>query len=315
MFAICLESSHARGMGHLFRMRHLARELRSRNLPFVFFVNDHEPSLQLLKQDRLPFEIVDLECVEHWARAAIERTKTQLWINDRLDTSLPQAQAVKQTGIPLATFDDRGAGALLADLHIAALSFTGDQPLSGRRVARGHQYLILNPEIGLYRRQRLKVEKILVSMGGSDTHGATVKAVRLLRRLRLAVTVVAGPGFGHRATLDAESHTPFELKINVPSLIEEMSRHDLAVVGGGITAFEAAASGLPAIVIANEDFEIPVARYLASLGAARYAGHQSALDEAAFAIPQDVAGMSIAGLSNIQLGGIEKVCQLLQELS
>ena len=315
MFAICLESSHARGMGHLFRMRHLARELRSRNLPLIFFVNDHEPSLQLLQRDELPFEIVDLEHVEHWAQAAISRAKARLWINDRLDTNLVEAQAVKQTRIPLATFDDRGAGASLADLHIAALAFAGDQPLSGRRVAKGYEYLILNPEIALYRRQRLNVERILVSMGGSDTHGATVKAVALLRRLALAATVVIGPGFEHRAALDAESHRRFELKSNVPSLIEEMSRHDLAVLGGGITAFEAAASGLPAIVIANEDFEIPVAQHLASLGAARYAGHHSALDEAVFEIPHDVAGMSMAGLSNIHLNGIEKVCQLLQELA
>ena len=315
MFAICLESSHARGMGHLFRMRHLARELRSRNLPFNFFVNDHGPSLQLLQQDELPFKIVDLEHVEHWAQAAIRQTKARLWINDRLDTSLAQARAVKQTGIPLATFDDRGAGASLADLHIAALAFAVDQPLSGRRVARGHEYLILNPEIALHRRQRLKVERILISMGGADTHGATVEAVALLRKLGLAATVVIGPGFEHRAALDAEWHARFELKINVPSLIDEMSRHDLAIVGGGITAFEAAASGLPAIVIANEDFEVPIARYLASLGAARYAGHHSALDEAAFAIPQDVASMSVAGLNKVQLNGIAKVCQLLQELS
>ena len=315
MFAICLESSHARGMGHLFRMRHLARELRSRNLPFVFFVNDHGPSLQLLQQDELPFEIVDLEHVEHWAQSAIWRTGARLWINDRLDTNLVQAQAVKQTGIQLTTFDDRGAGASLADLHIAALAFAGDQPLSGRRVAKGHEYLILNPEIALHRRQRLMVERILVSMGGSDTHGATMKAVVLLRRLELTATIVIGPSFEHRAALDAELHRRFEVKINVPSLIEEMSRHDLAVVGGGITAFEAAASGLPAIVIANEDFEIPVARHLASLGVARYAGHHSALDETAFDIPRNVASMSMAGLNKVPLNGIEKVCQLIQELA
>src|SRR5579863_6524078 len=103
MFAICVESSHARGMGHLFRMRHLARELRFRNLPFLFFVNDHEPSLQLLRQDELPFEIFDLEHVEYWAKAAIGRTRALLWINDRLDTDLAHARAVKQTGIPLVT--------------------------------------------------------------------------------------------------------------------------------------------------------------------------------------------------------------------
>ena len=302
-------------MGHLFRMRHLAQELRSRNLPFVFFVNDHAPSLQLLRQDQLPFETVDLNHVEQWAQAAIQRTKARLWINDRLDTSLAQAQAVKQTGAQFVTFDDRGDGASLADLHIAALAFAFEQPLGGRRVAWGREYLILNPEIALLRRQRVKVERILVSMGGTDTYGATVKVVALLRRRGLGATVVIGPGFEHRAALDAELNTQFQLKIAVPSLIEEMSRHDLAVVGGGITAFEAAASGLPAIVVANEDFEVPVARHLASLDAARYAGHHSALDEAAFAIPEDVASMSMAGLSKIPLDGVRKACQLIQELA
>jgi len=315
MFAICLESSHARGMGHLFRMRHLARELRCHDLPFFFFVNDHEPSLQLLRQDALPFEIVDLGSVEHWAPTAIQQTRARLWINDRLDTSLVQAEAVKQTGIQLATFDDRGAGAALADLHIAALAFVADQALQGRRVVRGHEYLILNPEIASRRRQRSKVERILVSMGGSDTYGVTVKVAGLLHRKGLGATLVIGPGFQHRAALDAEMGPQFELKTTVPSLIDEMSRHDLAIVGGGITAFEAAASGLPAIIVANEDFEIPVARYLASLGVARYAGHHSALDEAAFAIPEDMAAMSQAGLNKIPLNGVERVFQLIQELA
>lgn len=302
-------------MGHLFRMRHLARELRARALPFVFLVNDHEPSLELLRQDQLPYETVDINHVEQWAQAAIRRTQARAWINDRLDTNLAQAQAVKQTGILLATFDDRGAGASLADLHIAALAFTADQPLGGRRVASGHEYLILNPEIAQCRRQRVKVEQILVSMGGSDTYGATVKVVALLHRRGLGATVVVGPGFRHRAALDAELSASFVLKIAVPSLIDEMSRHDLAIVGGGITAFEAAASGLPAIVIANEDFEVPVARLLVSLGVARYAGHHSAPDEAAFAIPDDVSSMSMAGLAKVPLDGVKRVCQLLQELA
>jgi len=302
-------------MGHLFRMRHFARELRSRGVPFLFFVNDHKPSLELLKKHDLTFEIVDLNHVEQWAPAAIRRTQARVWINDRLDTDLGQAQAVKQTGIPLATFDDCGAGASLADLHIAALAFAADRPLGGRRVVRGHEYLILNPEIAFHRRQRMKVQTILISMGGSDTHGATLKALALLQRRGLAATIVIGPGFKPRVRIEAESHACFEVKVNVPSLIEEMSRHDLAIVGGGMTAFEAAASGLPAIVIANEDFEIPVARHLASLGVALYAGHHSTLDETVLDVPQDVASMSLAGLSKVPLNGVERVCQLLQELA
>lgn len=302
-------------MGHLFRMLHLARELRSRLLPFVIFVNDHPPSLQLLQQNALPFEIADLDRVEHWAAAAIKRTRIRLWINDRLDTSLHQAEAVKQVGLPLVTFDDRGGGASRADLHIAALAFAAGEPLDGRRVVRGHEYLILNPEIARWRRRRQAVRRIMVSLGGSDTYGATIKVVALLRKRGQPATVIIGPGFQHRSALEAELTSNFEVKTAVPSLVEEMSYHDLGIVGGGITAFEASASGLPTIVIANEDFEIPVARHLARLGMARYGGHHSDIDETAFAFSDDVAGMSEAGLKQIRLDGAEKVCQLLQEFA
>ena len=88
MFAICLESSHARGMGHLFRMRNLAHELRLRRLPFIFLINNHTAALELLRQDNFPFEVVDLEQAEHWAPDAIRRLRARLWTNDRLDTGL-----------------------------------------------------------------------------------------------------------------------------------------------------------------------------------------------------------------------------------
>jgi spore coat polysaccharide biosynthesis predicted glycosyltransferase SpsG len=314
MFAICLESSHVRGMGHLFRMRNLAHQLRSRLLPFVILTNNHAPALELLRRDNLPFEVVDLTQARHWVPHAIRRLGARLWVNDRLNTDLLEAQAVKDAAIPLVTFDDRGAGASIADLHIAALTFDATEALAGKRVVRGLDYLIIDPEIARWRQQRTIPKNILVSMGGSDTYGVTARIVTLLRKLGRTATIVIGPGFGDRASLDAELTEEFELKIAVPSLIEEMSRHDLAITGGGITAFGAAASGLPVIVVANEWFEVPVAQHLARLGAARYAGHHSGLDEAAFVLPKDVAAMSAAGLTQVPLDGVERVCQLMQEL-
>jgi spore coat polysaccharide biosynthesis predicted glycosyltransferase SpsG len=315
MLAICLESSHARGMGHLFRMRNLAQLLRARQLPFIFLLNDHPPALDMLHLESLPFEVVDLPQAASWAPEAIDHHRIHLWINDRLDTDLAQAQAIKQAGVPLATFDDRGPGASLADLHVAALAFDAAEPLAGQRVRRGLDYLILNPEIARWRRPRTQAQNIVVTLGGSDTYGATVKVVALLRKQNRAATVIIGPGFLHRSALETELTTNFELKVGVPSLIEEMSHHDLAITGGGITAFEAAASGLPVIAIANEMFEVPVARHLAALGAARYAGYQSNLDHTAFALPQDVTAMSEAGLSRVPLHGAERVCQMLLELT
>jgi spore coat polysaccharide biosynthesis predicted glycosyltransferase SpsG len=180
---------------------------------------------------------------------------------------------------------------------------------------RGLDYLILNPEIARWRRERSTLGSILVTLGGTDTYGATVKAVAMLRRQRRSATVVIGPGFMHRATLDAELTPDFILKVGVPSLIQEMSRHDLAITGGGVTAFEAAASGLPLIAIANEWFEVPMARHLAGLGVAHYAGHHSELTPAAFELPRNIPAMSQSGLAQIHLSGADRVCQVLMELT
>jgi len=314
MFAICVESSHARGMGHLFRMRNLAHLLRARHLPFILLINDHAPALAVLRSEQLPFEVVDLGQAAQWAPDVIRRHQPRVWLNDRLDTDLAHAQAVKAAGVALVTIEDRGAGATLADLHIASLVFTGE-PLAGRRVLRGLDYLILNPEIAQWRRERNEVRSLLVTLGGTDTYGATVKAVALLRKQGRAATVIVGPGFQHHEALRAELTADFTLKVGVASMIEEMSRHDLAITGGGVTSFEAAASGLPVIAIANEWFEVPMARHLASLGAARFAGHHSALDESAFAVPADVTAMSAAGLARVPLNGAERVCEALLEFA
>ena len=60
--------------------------------------------------------------------------------------------------------------------------------------------------------------------------------------------------------------------------MEEFSHYDLAITGGGITPFEANAAGLPCVVIANEDFEIPVGLGLEKLGGTVFAGHYSQID-------------------------------------
>src|SRR3954451_2046035 len=117
MFAICLESSHARGMGHLFRMRNLAQLLRAREIPFILLINDHAPALELLRRDELPFEIVDLDSVGQSAADVIQRHRATLWVNDRLNTDWAQAQVIKEASILLITLDDRSTGASLAYIH------------------------------------------------------------------------------------------------------------------------------------------------------------------------------------------------------
>ena len=315
MLALCIESSHSRGMGHFYRALNLAEGLAQAGLPYIFYLNDHEPSIQILVARRLRHRVVCLQDQSsNWEAMLIKDDGITLWVNDRLDTDCHHAENVKAKGIALVTFDDRGTGAALSDLHVAALSFDLQEVLEGARILRGADYLILNPQIRDCTRVRTQVDSILVTLGGSDTYGVTVKVVKLLKELGLAATVMVGPAFSHDEALNAELTASFTLKRGVPSMIEEYLNHDLAITGGGITPFEANASGLPCLVIANELFEIPVGMELARLGGSIFVAHHELITSSLFTTNVPIEQLSQAGMRNIGLQGTQRVISSMLEL-
>ncbi len=313
MFGICVESSHARGMGHFYRMLNLAGSLKSSDIHFKFFINNHAPSLKILDTRNYEYDVVDLlDYKSGWEHTAINRNAITLWINDRLDTDIEHTRNIKQNKIPLVTFDDHGTGASLSDIHIAALSFDNKENF-GKKVLHGSKYLILNTEIAKYKRLRKKINSIVVTLGGSDTYGVTIKIIKILAAQGKTATVIIGPGYEHISELKNALTDGFVLMQDVPSLIEEFSNHDLAITGGGITPFEANASGLPCIVIANELFEITVGEKLQEMGGSIFAGYHTELkSEFDFDLPLEK--MSQNGLSVIGLTGCEIIVKELLEV-
>ena len=315
MFALCIESSHARGMGHFYRALNLADGLKQAGFGCKFYLNNHKPSLAILSDKGYAHEVVNLEdYTSSWEKTVIERDLIKCWVNDRHVTDTRHSARVKASGIPLITFDDRGSGSSLADMHIAALAFDPQEKLGGSKVLCGAEYLVLNPQILNYTRVRKRLSSILVTLGGSDTYGVTVKAVQMLSAMNFPATVVIGPAFMHNAMLEKVLTNQFTLKRDVPSMIEEFSKHDLAITGGGITPFEANASGLPCIVIANELFEIPIGEELQRQGGAIFAGHHEALHLPLFNTDLPLEQMSLAGMSSIGLEGTSRVIKAMLEL-
>ncbi|MGO7215235.1 PseG/SpsG family protein [Rhizobium ruizarguesonis] len=320
MFVFCIESSHARGMGHLFRSLTLATELRSRGHPVLFLANDHPNSLRIIRERGFDVALHDLASVTGWENGFIEPdASSSVWINDRLNTQRPHSEAIKRLGAKLVTFDDRGDGAELADMNICALLFEKTEGLKGKDVRLGVEYMILNPEIAAFRRLRQSLASILVTLGGADTYGVTVRVAKWLSSKPFPVTIVTGPSFQHMAELEEAVATAapgrFKLLKQVPSLAAEMHGHDLAITGGGVTPFEACAAGLPCVVIANEPFEIPVGRALEDLGAAFFAGHHSAFDLGILETPIPIRTMSQTAMTKVDLGGVSRVADLLERLA
>lgn len=304
-------------MGHLYRSLTLADALVRMGEGVHFLINAHEPSLQILKRRWHAHDIVDLAPeAGGWEAEVVRRLRASAWINDRLDTTVAHVERVKATGLPVVTFDDRGSGTAQSDLNVAALVFDPVEVagLKGARVLTGVDHLVLNPGIARFRRVRTQICSVLVTLGGADTYGATVKVVRLLRDLPWQVTVVLGPAFVHHQALAEVMPGHFEIRHGVASMAEEMARHDLAVTGGGITPFEANAAGLPCIVVANETFEIQVGQALENLGGCRFAGPYDAINASAFELPIDIKGMSERAMAAVGLDGVQRVATIVREL-
>lgn len=319
MLAVCIECSHKRGMGHLFRAINLISVFRKRKMAHILLVNQDEKALRILEKKQITPVIVDLwDETSDWEEELIKEYQIDVWLNDRLDTSAVTAQHVKACGIPLFTIDDMGEGAAYADGNFASLIFENTDEIPGKKVYAGSDYLILNPEIKKYRRERREIKNLLVTLGGSDTYGVTLKVISFLKKWQqekpeIHVTVLLGPGAEiYEEAKEALKGSDFQLVSHVASLIEYFVQFDLAVTGGGVTAFEAAASGLPCLIIANELHEIQIGRHLEKIGSGVFAGYYKEMDLTKIEKFAALGEMSRCGMEKIRLDGAERICEIME---
>lgn len=307
MFAICIEASHSKGMGHLFRMLNFTEYLKIQNEDFIFLINDNEKTKNILHEKNINFEVVNLcDYDSNWESAFIKKYHINYWINDRLETDINHAQNILKNSCKLITFDDLGSGARLSDINVCGLFFNQEN-IEAKKVLKGVEYLILNNDIDTFKRERKDIQNILVTLGGSDTYGVTIKVLKLLKKYKLKATIHIGPSFEHKDGLKQELTENFEVINFIPSLIEEFAKYDLAITGGGITPFEANASGLPCLIIANELFEIPNGEFLCSINASKFLGYYENINEDVFKniFELNITEMSKQGLFHLNTKATE----------
>lgn len=316
MIGICVEASHKRGMGHIFRALNFIKYLEERNESYIILINNDLASLNMLSDNKVPYEVVDFSDLKgNWEAAIIKKYGVNIWINDKFESSVDLCRHVKEQGVLLAVIDDVGPGANFADLHFAGMLFgKKNHEIPGKYVFSGFEYNILNADIKRFQRKRLTKEKIVVSLGGSDTYGATVLVVQGLKRYGYSADIVVGPNFRHQKELEQVIDDRYHVFNTVPSLVEMFSYYDIAVTGGGVTCIEANAAGIPCIIVASEPHEIITGKYMEQLGGAVFAGYYKEIHEEAFNLENlDVKNMSQCGINAVSLKGSENIYHRLRE--
>jgi spore coat polysaccharide biosynthesis predicted glycosyltransferase SpsG len=318
-------------MGHVFRMLVLAQELVETGGCCVrFLTRPFARTLELVAERGFAAEILgEGEGNVFPFPPGFGADPPAVLINDILDTLAEYMEAVRPLAGRIANLDDQGAGLARADLVINSLPcrFVAPGGAAKARYLEGPEYLILAPEFQRRRPAGRPISNacasILVTLGGSDTYGYSIPVVQALRQLGelQRIAVVLGPAFQHHRPLAeaVEGDGRFQLSRSVPSLARVMESHELAITGGGMTLFEAAALGLPTLALASEDFERENIRWGQGRGFTRYLGEGRKLSpEAIAAEVQSLLGdwalrreMSLAGPRAVDGQGARRVAELI----
>lgn len=246
------------GFGHVKRMIALARALRDREgIGSVFAVNGSEealvpivkagfearlldgPSADLSKL-RCDPDILIADCREGCTREEIERLPITL----------------------KAVVDDGSERRLAADLayyppvpQVAKLDWSGSR--CEKRV--GWEWALLGPMQAPARPpSHSPCPTLLVTMGGADPLNLTERCAHALKRLDpvFRARFVIGPGFKDKERMArsiVRLSPNFETVEGADSLTTEFASCDVALTAFGVTAYELAACGVPAIYIGISD--------------------------------------------------------------
>ncbi|MBI2058317.1 MAG: hypothetical protein HYT87_00965 [Nitrospirae bacterium] len=188
--------------------------------------------------------------------AAIRRDRVETLVVDipRRDERLLSAWGEKVGR--LVVIDDWDADCTPADVLVNGHVLWRDEIVRKRRQVRlmGLRYALLKPQWARARpryRLRKNVRQVLVTFGGSDPQDMAGRLVPVLARRFARVRFVSLLGPGYRGTLNRDRSLPGNVKTirNVVSIVPLVLRADAAVGAVGVTMYELATMGVPAVLV------------------------------------------------------------------
>lgn len=305
--AFITRGDEAWGLGHLHRVSWLWQELADSGVAGLELLICCCDSMQA-REFAWPHGAVVQYTSEPVSSACAWRP--QVAICDWLDSAPPAVNNLRAAGIKVALLDDYGAAQAQADAAINALlsPLLSTETLIGTtRVYAGAAYVQFPPAVTklrgtasataramqaklvtpLVRRitgeEDEPVRAVLLSFGGQAVHPAIALALQALALARYTGKVLVMPA-PREAQLDELRGLVCSAALDIdwlqagPDFHAILAAADLALLAGGLSLYEAAFLGVPAVCIALREHQRATALKLEAAGACRLAGMLGQLD-------------------------------------
>ena len=264
-----VEASQKVATGHFMESLALAKAFKSRSINVCFILNRYEPVEAELRLADIPFSTYEIDEVDEVISFINEVYNDAVIIINHRNIDFYCLEKLKSENYFTVVIDQLGHKKIICDILINTsvvsdwleYEFIENSPIC----LFGPKYTILRSEflnlnkIGKTFKRELPI--VLVTMGGVDRTGATLRIVEGLAKINVDCIkkVVIGKGFAHTKKitelLELEKFKNFKLYQNIIDLGKKMSGADIVISAGGNTVFELACVGTPGFVLWEDSHE------------------------------------------------------------
>lgn len=241
------------GMGHVMRMLELAKEAHGKaNVFFVSKVNArkpdaYQPGIRMIRDSG--FRVIELTEADFYGE--LGKIRADVFLSDSYDVSEEYFSRIKPMFPVNGYMDDEGICEYFNVDFIINQNPYADKisyhTNADTKLFLGLNYLILRDEfIGKSYTVKKDIDNIMITLGGSDNDNVSEILLRQLIPLRKNICLVVGKAFIHCKQLEEYCKYNVDLCYDA-KMSDVMQWCDLAITGCGITVYEIASMGVPAI--------------------------------------------------------------------
>jgi UDP-2,4-diacetamido-2,4,6-trideoxy-beta-L-altropyranose hydrolase len=282
------DASVTMGTGHVMRCLALAQAWQDVGQQAIFAMADSTPPVrERLRSEGLRVAEVSgeggSECDLTQTAELARKEHAPVVVVDGYQFSAHYLRSLKDAGLKVALLDDNGrAGRLSVDLvlnqNIHAHEGIYENRETYTKLLLGTKYILLRREFAGWRGYQRQIRpagcNLLVAMGGSDPDNVTLRVIEAIDHVDIAelnVAVLLGGSNPHKASISeriGKARCEYRVLADATNMPELIAAADLAVSAAGTASWEYCLLGLPAVLVAIAENQIPAATALHNLTAA-----------------------------------------------
>ena len=285
--AFRVDASKYIGIGHLMRCIALSEELNKRrhNCYFLIRLNDNK-LIDNLKQNKISYKRIektatlneDLDFVLKFSN----KNNINWIITDYYDLNSSYCRKLKEKNYKILSVDDYAQIHYYSDIVVNQNIGSEKIHFSSEIYTKfllGPKYVMMRDELlNKNNKKKIKdVQKLLITMGGSDHDNYTLKVLKSLKDLNENINVILvvgplNPNYIKLKRFVKKMNVNIQL-INSPKKISDIYlKSDIAISAGGTSCYELSYYGIPNLIITVAENQLNIAKEFDRRGISIYLG-------------------------------------------